>query len=122
MMQPAPKWFRVAISEGLIRLVALSLPNTPSHETIELTKEAWIAALYEGRVWVEPDAVRIGVAFRALSRKVDRWPAPRMLLDHLPARPELPKLAEQGPSKDVLEANKRRVREMLRGAIKGMKA
>jgi hypothetical protein len=121
-MEPAPKWFRVAISEGLIRLVALSLPNTPSHETIELTKEAWIAALYEGRVWVESDAGRIAAGFRSLARKVDRWPAPRLLLDHLPARPELPKLNAPAPSQEERETNKRRMREMVRGAIKGVKA
>ena len=117
-MEPAPKWFRVAISEGLIRLVALSLPNTPPAETIELTKEAWIAALYEGRVWVDTDAGRLTAGFRSLARKVDRWPAPRLLLEHLPARPEYAKLSGPSLSPDERQANRERIRDMMYRALK----
>lgn len=110
----APKWFRIAISEGLTRLIALSLPNTPPHETIALTKEAWIESLYENRNWIETDSPRIAAAFRSLSRRVDRWPAPRALLDNLPSRPEQKKLPSPPPTAE----QRKRAAEILRRARK----
>lgn len=94
----AEAWFRRAIAEGLTRLVALSLPGTPPAETIKLTREAWIEALWEGRAWVESDAGRIAGAFRAMARRIDRWPAPRVLLESLPARPQPRGLPQPGPT------------------------
>jgi hypothetical protein len=120
-MSGAPKWFRVAIADGLTRLIALSLPGTPSHETIALTKEAWIESLFEGRAWVEDDAGRIAAGFRSLARKVDRWPPPKLLLEHLPARPERKKLEAPKPSPEERERNRQRVRSMLRDAMKGVR-
>lgn len=118
MDQAAPRWFRVAISEGLIRLVALSLPGQPPSETIELTKEAWIDALHRGRVWVDDDAVRIAAGFRALAAKVDRWPVPRMLIDNLPARPERAKIEAPRLSPKECEKNRQRIRDMMYKALK----
>lgn len=114
----APRWFRVAISEGLARLIALSLPGQPSHETIALTKEAWVETLYEGRQWRDGDAPRIAQAFRQMMRRIDRWPAPRVLLEHLPARAEQAKLPEPPLSQAQRAANQQRLRELTRTILK----
>ncbi|MCK9468182.1 MAG: hypothetical protein M0Q49_02090 [Porticoccaceae bacterium] len=108
----APKWFRAAIADGLTRLIALSLPGQPSHETIALTKEAWIETLYDGRQWFDTDAPRIAQAFRQMMRRIDRWPAPRVLLEHLPARAEQAKLPESPISDAQRAANRQRLREL----------
>lgn len=114
----APKWFRVAISEGLTRLIALSLPGAPSHETVALTKEAWIESLYHGRHWQAEDAQRIALGFRSLMRRIDRWPAPRVLLEHLPAKRELRKLPEPPMSQEAKARNRARVRKMIDTVLK----
>jgi len=100
---PPPQWFRRAIAEGLTRLVALSLSNTPPAETIQLTREAWVEILWDGRTWAEPDAERIAAAFRSIARRADRWPAPRQLTDHLPARPAPRALPKPGPNAEQRE-------------------
>ena len=116
----AEAWFRRAVAEGLTRLVALSLPGTPPAETIKLTREAWIEALWEGRAWNEADASRIAAGFRALARRVDRWPVPRMLLEHMPSRPEPPKLPAPGPTAEQREHAQRRLRSMLNELTRSM--
>jgi hypothetical protein len=87
------QWFRASIAQGLVRLVALSLPGTPPADTIELTREAWIEALWPTRAWdADLDAPRIAAAFRTLMITCERWPAPVALLRALPARPHAPAL------------------------------
>jgi hypothetical protein len=86
---PAPAWFRRALSDGLATLVVLSLPGTPAADVMAGTKETWIGLLWSARTWQERDAARLTAAFVALARRVDRWPPPRAVLDHLPAdRPQ----------------------------------
>jgi hypothetical protein len=98
MSHPEP-WFRASIAQGLVRLVALSLPGTPPAETIELTREAWIEALWPTRAWNERlDAQRLAEAFRALLVSAERWPAPAHLLRALPPRKEPPRLPPPPPS------------------------
>ncbi|HXF66225.1 MAG TPA: hypothetical protein VNK67_05935 [Burkholderiales bacterium] len=110
---PTPAWFRQAIAQGLVRLVALSLPGTPPAETIELTREAWIEALWPTRAWDERlDAQRIAEAFRSLMLSSERWPAPVHLLRTLPPRPEPLKLPEPPPD----EESRRRILDALRQA------
>lgn len=121
-MSNPPVWFRRAIAEGQTRLLALSLPGTPPEETIKLTREMWAEALWEGRAWVEDDAGRIAAGFRSLARKVDRWPPPKLLLEHLPARPERKKLEAPKLSPEERERNRQRVRSMLRDAMKKVNA
>lgn len=92
-MNTPAQWFRASIAQGLVRLVALSLPGTPPADTIELTREAWIEALWPTRAWDgELDAPRIAAAFRTLMITCERWPAPVALLRALPARPQPPAL------------------------------
>jgi hypothetical protein len=97
-MSPPEPWFRSAIAQGLVRLVALSLPGTPPADTIELTREAWIEALWPTRAWDERlDALRLAEAFRALMITAERWPSPVHLLRALPPRPEPRRLPAPEP-------------------------
>lgn len=116
----ADHWFRSAISEGLIYLLALNLPSPPQTETIELTKEAWIDTLWEGRQWVAGDAPRIEAAFRALARNAERWPPPSLLLRYLPARAPaglgLPQYSPEQRRENLI-----RMRKILQEAVSGVK-
>lgn len=114
---PPPQWFRRALAEGLTRLVALSLPGTPPAETIKLTREAWVESLWDGRAWDETDAERIAAAFRAIARRADRWPAPRHLVEHLPARPApraLPKPKPNAEQREKVRAQIDKLNKKLR--------
>jgi len=86
-----PDWFRQVVGSGLQRLYALSLYNAPGE--IRLTAEVWAEALWAERVWIEErDAKRLTIAFQFLLTHEKRWPAPRHLMEALPAVPELVKL------------------------------
>lgn len=88
MKTDAPEWFRQSIAEGLIRLVACALPGQPPADTIALTREVWIDALWPGIAWDETvDRARIKEGFRRLCGELDRWPNPVHLRQRLPARP-----------------------------------
>lgn len=82
----APAWFHNRVVDGLQMLVALALQGTPPAETVALTAQVWVATLWRARPWLdERDAQRIAAAFADLAARIDRWPAPRQLLDALPA-------------------------------------
>lgn len=110
-----PEWFYRSISTGLAALVVLHLPGAPSHEVISYTEDVWVRALWSANVaWQEDlDAPRLAEAFLRLTRQVDRWPAPRALLELLPARPEPIKLAAPQVSRAEREQNSRRLRELI---------
>lgn len=97
--QGAPAWLREAVMEGMQRLVALHLPGQPPAETVVLTAEAWVEALWaHGPGWCEADAQRLRAAFVALLAQVERWPAPRHLIAAMPARAHVVTLAPPTPS------------------------
>lgn len=109
-MNAPAQWFRSSIAHGLVRLVALSLPGTPPADTIELTREAWIDALWPTHAWnADLDAPRLAAAFRTLAITCERWPAPVALLRALPVRPQPPALPQPAPS----EEQRRRSARML---------
>lgn len=87
MAAPEP-WFEQAIAVGLVRLAALQLPGTPPDaQTAAACRAVWVDALWHGRVWIEAaDTARLEMAFRILSSRITRWPAPVQLLDVLPMR------------------------------------
>lgn len=116
---PAPAWFRQSMGRGLQQLVCLSLSGQPPAETIALTKEAWISTLWTARAWHEADAERLMEAFRLLSRRMDRWPAPRAVIDHLPpprAMRALPRPRTEAMRSSGLQAL-RDLRTKLKGAV-----
>lgn len=92
----APAWFSNCVIECVQLLVVLSLPNTPPAETVTATALSWVDVLWHaGPRWdAATDERRLRAAVRALAGRAERWPAPRALLQHLPPRPEAPKLPE----------------------------
>lgn len=86
------------------------------------TAQAWIEALSSGRAWErERDASRVRQAFVTLAKTVRRWPAPVEFMEALPPVQQLAIARESRPaSPEVAEANKRRIREMLRDVTGGM--
>lgn len=97
-------WIRAEISLGLARLLVLRLPGYPPEDMITQTAMVWVEAILDAPMgWDEAlDRPRIRRAFTTLTRTCDRWPAPKTLLDHLPPRPELPKLPEPKMSEEVV--------------------
>ncbi len=110
-----PEWFYLAISNGLAALVVLHLPGTPSHEVISFTEDVWVRALWSANVsWREDlDAPRLGEAFLRMTRQVDRWPAPRLLLELMPARPAPRQLAAPSVSAAERAHNRAELRAMI---------
>jgi len=100
MASEAPAWFVATVVDGLQRLRALHLPGAPPAETVKLSGQAWIDALWLQPVgWQEAlDRPRLCAAFLALSAAVDQWPSPKQLLQQLPARPTPAKLPAPAPS------------------------
>ncbi len=113
------EWLENEIIDGMKRLVALALPGHPPAETIQLTAAAWCEALESAGIdWqCDLDAPRLRAAFRLLMRTMDRWPAPKHLLEALPARPEPLKLA----APPATEADRERARVMLAGIAKKLR-
>lgn len=71
----------------------MSLPATPMDSALKLAGAVWVETLWAKRRWHEDtDPQRLSIAFTALAGHARRWPAPADLLDHLPARPQLPAL------------------------------
>ena len=99
-MSVPEKWFSTIIADGLQRLAAMRLASTPADAGLELACAVWIDTLWNRRAWREAtDPDRLRQAFTALAGSARRWPAPADLLDHLPARPQLPALPRPGPTR-----------------------
>ena len=100
------QWFMTELATGLQKLIALSLQNTPAMETIQLTAASWAETLWAAPIaWNEPvDRARIRAAFVRMMRDIERWPAPKHLLQYLPARPEPVKL----PAPEISEEQRMR--------------
>ena len=100
------QWFMTELATGLQKLIALSLQNTPAMETIQLTAVSWAETLWAAPIaWQqELDAQRIRAAFVRMMRDIERWPAPKHLLQYLPARPEPVKL----PAPEISEEQRMR--------------
>lgn len=117
----AADWFRREISVGLARLLALGLPGAPIDEAAtKACREVWIDAMWLGRAWDERlDATRLREGFRLLAVRVERWPAPKHLLDALPARIE--PLALDAPRPAVTDEQRAKLRAILAGLRDAMK-
>jgi len=114
-----PDWFFNAVLDGIQRLYVLSLPRTPSADTIELTQEVWVEALWSAARWDEDaDRPRLASAFRALERTATEWPSPRLLLQHLPRRSRQAALPAPGLTEEQRRRNQARIRELVR-TLKG---
>ncbi len=99
-MSVPEQWFSAVIAEGLQRLAAMRLPSAPADEGLELACAVWIDTLWHRRRWHEDsDPDRLRQAFTALAGSARRWPTPADLIDHLPARPQLPALPRPPPTR-----------------------
>lgn len=91
---PLPKPMHDELIDGLTLLDNLNLSFAP--RTIDdLTKAAaaWEWVFCAGRTWeTEKDGGRIVAAFAAVAPKLDKWPPPKLVLEHLPPRPPPPAL------------------------------
>lgn len=107
----APGWLVAEVAEGVQRLLVLRLEGYPSADTVQAVALAWADAIWiRAGCWtLEQDAPRLRQAFRALAAHATRWPAPAQLWEHLPPRPEPPRLERPLPTPQERE----RIRAML---------
>lgn len=114
MSMPAD-WFYQSISQGLGALVVLHLPSAPGHETIEYTEQVWVEVLWSANIgWEEAlDAHRLHAGFLRLARQADRWPAPRQLLELLPARPQPARLSRPPVSEAQRDRNQAYLAQLI---------
>jgi hypothetical protein len=116
MKTEAPTWFRRTVADGLKILVALSLPNEPALDLMPATKKLWIHLLWNcGKAWQQQDISRILEAFTRLATRVDRWPAPRQLLESLPPRPQPAAIAAPAVDRAAAKAHIQQIQAMLKG-------
>ena len=88
-------WLRQAIGEGLSALVAQNLKKAPAADAITLNADIWFQVLKSKCDIEEIDAPRIRRGFEKLFPKLEEWPAPKMLLEHMPPRPERAKIRHE---------------------------
>lgn len=116
MKTDAPEWFRRAVADGLKVLVALSLPGEPALDLMPATKRLWIHLLWNSnRAWQAEDAARLLEAFTLLATRIDRWPAPRQLLDAVPRRKAPPALSGPRADRETAREYLNKMRDMLKG-------
>lgn len=91
MNKPAmPNWAYNQMIEGLQKLTVLRLQGAPPADAIKAVATVWEEALAP-YVWAwqpETDRHRLPEAFRRLMRESERWPAPKMLIERIPPRPQ----------------------------------
>lgn len=111
---PAP-WFVSAVAEGIARLYVLRLESAPAADTLDGVELVWVEALwYMPVAWDEElDTPRLAAAFRRLTQRLSRWPAPRELMEHLPSRPKPAALPSPPISDEQRARNRERIAEMM---------
>lgn len=110
-------WLRIEIMHGLLALLAKPLYLKPAVQDIEKTASLWEMELRKGRiVLVESiDRPRINAGFKELiGAKMDKFPQPADIRDHLPWRPQQIKI--EAP---IDEGNIADGRQMLRDFVEG---
>jgi predicted deacylase len=106
-----PAWLLELVKMRMERLVILGLDGRPLGRSMGEVVRLWaqIIAARLPHADAALDAPRLHAAFDVLETICERWPAPAQLWEHLPARPELPKL----PPPQASEEQRERVRAML---------
>lgn len=95
-----PKPLHDELIDGLTLLDSLNLSFGPrTVDDLIKAAGAWEWVFCAGRTWeTEKDTGRIVAAFTAVAPKLDKWPSPKLILEHLPPRPLPPPL----PKPDVV--------------------
>lgn len=114
MSQPA-QWFRDEIAQGLARLVVLRLQNAPWEDDIAYTQQAWVDTLWAKPIgWdADLDTRRLRTAFQRLAGSVNRWPAPRQLIEAMPERLQRPRLGKPTMSESQRLKNRDRLQRLM---------
>ena len=113
------RWLKNALIDGVQLLYSLALPGSPAGEVLPLTAQGWIEVLRRCHRWdAARDSARIQPAFISLAGAVDRWPAPKQLLDHLPPVQAVTALVDVPPPisaqrRQELQAMRRRLADHL---------
>lgn len=94
------KWLDNVIVEGLQMLLVMRLPNAPANDTINAVADVWLNAFEHASIaWHEQtDADRIRKAFSLCSANIESWPAPKTVLNYLPAPREPLRLSHKKTS------------------------
>ena len=113
MSKSLPKFVSDELLTGLQKLMMLRLEGAPPADGIKLTASVWMEAIASLPIqWDEQqDAGRITRAFACLLAEIERWPAPKILIKHLPPRKELPQLEHK---KQLTAEEQARGRENLK--------
>lgn len=106
-----PAWLLELVKARMERLVILGLEGRPLGRAMGEVVRMW-AQIIAGRLPQADaalDAPRLHAAFDVLEATCERWPAPKQLLDALPARPQPQPL----PPPPMSEDQRAKVRAML---------
>lgn len=100
------------ITNGLQRLLVLSLQNTPPADTIDLTAAVWCDTAWPHTAWTDEDLPRIEAAFHFLCRNFDRWPTPKQFIESLPKRGNKLKLVQKMTA-EQMETGRKKMAQIL---------
>jgi hypothetical protein len=83
-------WLQAEIVEGIQKLMALRLRNTPPSDTLKATAVVWFDVFNSRPItWdQELDTKRIKKGFTELCAYSDSWPSPSDFFKVLPSRPQ----------------------------------
>lgn len=92
-------WLDAEIIEGIQRLLILRLKNAPALDTVELFVDTWITVFKNQPIdWHEAlDRPRIRAAFLSCMGNTEEFPAPKKVLQYLPARVAVLKIENLKP-------------------------
>jgi hypothetical protein len=108
-------WLRAEVITGLQKLLALRLPGTPPQDAVTGTAQVWLEAIDQpGICWDEAlDKPRVLRAFKALFANCERWPVPKNFMQHLGNRDPPRALPPPPMTREEIERNRERVRELV---------
>lgn len=110
-----PRWLGEIVKFHMERLRLLNLEASPPAVAMGEVTRIWAEIIAErGRFEQDVDAPRLHAAFFALAAHATRWPAPAQLWEHLPKRPEPPKL--QAPPTPPSDEERAKIRALLQQA------
>lgn len=94
-----PHWLGELVKLRMERLRLLGLEGQPLGRAMGEVVVIWAQVIAARLPQADErlDAPRLHAAFDALEARCERWPAPKQLLEALPARPEPPRLEPPAP-------------------------
>lgn len=101
-------WLQAEIVEGIQKLMALRLRNTPPGDTLKATAVVWFDVFNSRPItWdQELDTKRIKKGFTELCAYSDSWPSPSEFFRVLPSRPQALLLPDNSNKSYSLETKK----------------